>query len=115
MNLCSILHAMSHAPATEADRRAVRGFLDDLVFGLMPSEDFEEAMAGLPDGAAVSVTLVPKLGVEPTVERTEQAVARGHDAVPHVAPRFIEDALEEMGYSFEDVGITGYPTGHSME
>jgi len=139
--------------ATEVHSGECTAFLDTVIYDLMPSAGFEEALEPLPDGAPIAITLVPDLGVWPTVERAEEASARGFEVTPHVAPRFIADrteleeivtrlqaagitdifvpggdrdepigefasayemllALEELGYSFEDVGITGYPTGH---
>lgn len=139
--------------ATEVHSGEYTAFLDNVIYDLMPSAGFEEALGPLPDGATIAITLVPDLGVWPTVERAEEASTRGFEVTPHVAPRFIEDrteleevvtrlqaagitdifvpggdrdepigefssayemlvALEDLGYAFEDVGITGYPTGH---
>jgi len=144
---------MSEHATPGADTSAVGAALSDVTFDMLPAEGFEEALTHVPDGARIAVVLTPEVGIEPTVERTEQARELGYEVVPHVAPRFIEDrdeladiatrltdagvtdifvpggdrdeplgefasayemllALEELGVSFEEVGITGYPTGH---
>jgi methylenetetrahydrofolate reductase (NADPH) len=119
----------------------------------MPFESFDEEITHLPDNATIAITTSPQLGIEKTVEKTEQAAAMGYDVVPHIAARYVEDReqleaiakrLEQAGitdifvpggdreepagefesaldmlevladteYSFEEVGITGYPEGH---
>ena len=129
--------------------------LDGARFELMPFESFEEEIRELPDGATIAVTTSPQLGIDATVERTEQAAEQGFDVAPHIAARYVSDrdhldeiatrlddagvtdvfvpggdreepagefesaydllvALEELGHSFEEVGITGYPEGHEF-
>ena len=129
--------------------------LDGARFELMPFESFEEEIRELPDGATIAVTTSPQLGIDATVERTEQAAEQGFDVAPHVAARYVSDrdhldeiatrlddagvtdvfvpggdreepvgefesayellvALDETEYSFEEVGITGYPEGHEF-
>ncbi|MFB6192245.1 MAG: methylenetetrahydrofolate reductase [Haloarculaceae archaeon] len=133
----------------------VRRLLAEPRYELMPFESFEEEIEYLPEGATVAITTSPQLGLEATLERTEQGTARGFDVVPHIAARYVEDdehveeiaerlkaagvtdifvpggdreepagefesaheflvALDELGYSFEEVGITGYPEGHAF-
>ena len=137
------------------DRAGVEELLTSVRFELMPFESFEEEITHLPDGATIAITTSPQLGIETTVERTEEAVAAGYDVVPHIAARYVEDreqlteiarrltdagvtdifvpggdreepagefdsahdllvALDETPYSFEEVGITGYPEGHEF-
>ena len=137
------------------DRAGVEELLTSVRFELMPFESFEEEITHLPDGATIAITTSPQLGIETTVDRTEEAVAAGYDVVPHVAARYVEDreqlaeiarrltdagvtdifvpggdreepagefdsahdllvALDETPYSFEEVGITGYPEGHEF-
>jgi methylenetetrahydrofolate reductase (NADPH) len=139
----------THSTATDD----VSSLLEDPRFELMPFDSFGEQMAHLPEGATITVTASPSLGIEPTVEWTERAGEAGYDAVPHLAARYVEDreelaeyvdrlqdvgvtdifvpggdreepkgefesayellvALEELGYEFDEVGITGYPEGH---
>jgi len=97
---------MSETRAT--DEKAIRAFLGDVVFDMMPSGGFEGALGALPEGATIAVTLVPDMGIWPTVERTETAAARGFDVVPHVAARFIEDRAElaDVATRLEAAGVT---------
>jgi len=121
----------------------------------MPFESFDEEITHLPDNATIAITTSPQLGIEKTVEKTEEAAEMGYDVVPHVAARYVEDreqleaiaerleqagitdifvpggdreepagefesaldlleVLAETEYSFEEVGITGYPEGHDF-
>jgi len=138
-----------------AAREGAETLLSSARFELMPFESFEEEVTHLPDGATIAITTSPQLGIETTVDRTEEAVEMGFDVVPHIAARYIEDreqlveiarrlreagvtdifvpggdreepagefesagdlleALAETEYSFEEVGITGYPEGHDF-
>ena len=141
---------------SRSDNRAgVETLLTGARFELMPFESFDDEIRHLPDGATIAVTTSPQLGIDATVDRTEDAAAMGYDVVPHIAARYIEDrnqleeiagrldaagitdifvpggdreepagefesayelleALEETPYSFEEVGITGYPEGHDF-
>jgi len=133
----------------------VEALLTDARFELMPFESFDEEIEHLPEDATIAVTTSPQLGIETTVERTEQAAELGYDISPHIAARYVEDreqlddiarrltdagvtdifvpggdreepagefesaydllvALDELGHSFEEVGITGYPEGHDF-
>lgn len=124
-------------------------------FELMPFDSFDEELTHLPGDATVAITTSPTLGLERTIERTEQAAADGWDVAPHIAARYVEDrnhlteiadrleavgvtdlfvpggdrdepigefasshqllvALDELGYEFDEVGITGYPEGHEF-
>lgn len=138
-----------------AESDGVEDLLTGARFELMPFESFDEELSYLPDDATVAITTSPQLGIERTIERTEQATERGYDVVPHVAARYVTDrdhlediaqrltevgvtdifvpggdreepagefessfellsALDDMGYSFDEVGITGYPEGHAF-
>lgn len=128
--------------------------LSEARFELMPFDSFDDEIEELPDGASVAITTSPQLGIEQTVERSEQAAAAGYEVVPHIAARYVEDrdqleeiarrlteagitdifvpggdkeepgefesayellvALDELPYSFDEVGITGYPEGHDF-
>ncbi|OYR42966.1 methylenetetrahydrofolate reductase [Halorubrum sp. Ib24] len=142
---------------TQAIKRSdgVGALLTDARFELMPFESFEDEIRHLPDDATIAVTTSPQLGIDTTVERTEQAAALGYDVSPHIAARYVEDrdhldeiaerltdagvtdifvpggdreepagefesahdllvALDELGHSFDEVGITGYPEGHDF-
>ncbi|WP_058991993.1 methylenetetrahydrofolate reductase [Haloarcula sp. CBA1127] len=138
-----------------SDSQGVRTLLTSARFELMPFESFDEEITHLPDDATIAITTSPQLGIEKTVEKTEEAAEMGFGVVPHIAARYVEDqeqleaiaerleqagitdifvpggdreepageyesahdlleALAETDYSFEEVGITGYPEGHDF-
>ena len=146
---------MSTGTQTLESTDGVRALLTNARFELMPFESFEEEIRHLPEDATVAVTTSPQLGIDATVDRTEQAVEQGFDVAPHIAARYVTDrdhldeiatrlagagvtdvfvpggdreepagefesahellvALEELGHSFEEVGVTGYPEGHEF-
>ena len=133
----------------------IENLLSSARFELMPFESFDEEISYLPDDATIAITTSPQLGIERTIERTEQAAERGYDVVPHVAARYVTDrdhlediarrltdagitdifvpggdreepagefesaydlltTLDATEYSFDEVGITGYPEGHAF-
>jgi len=124
-------------------------------YEVMPFDSFGEQMELLPDGARITVTTSPTLGLDATVEWTEKAAAEGYEMIPHIAARYVEDeahldevatklkaagvegifvpggdrdepigefesalelleSLDNLGYEFDEVGITGYPEGHPI-
>ena len=146
---------MSLKGRATGQQTGVEALLTDARFELMPFESFDEEIEHLPDDATIAVTTSPQLGIETTVERTEQAAELGYDISPHIAARYVEDreqldditrrltdagvtdvfvpggdreepagefesaydllvALDELGHSFDEVGITGYPEGHDF-
>ena len=141
--------------AETSTTNGVEYLLTNARFELMPFDSFEDELQHLPEGASIAITTSPKLGIERTVERSEDAAAMGYEVVPHIAARYVEGpehleevarrlteagvtdifvpggdkedpagefesaydllaALEELPYSFEEVGITGYPEGHDF-
>jgi methylenetetrahydrofolate reductase (NADPH) len=86
----------------------VETLLTSVRFELMPFESFEEEITHLPEGATIAITTSPKLGIETTVERTEQAAAKGYDVVPHIAARYVEgpDQLAEIARRLTEAGVT---------
>lgn len=86
---------------TDTLLRAVR-------FELMPFESFVDEVQHLPEGATIAVTTSPKLGIDTTVERSEQAAEWGYDVVPHIAARYVRDAdhLTEIARRLTEAGIT---------
>ncbi|MFD1514323.1 methylenetetrahydrofolate reductase [Halomarina rubra] len=138
-----------------ADTAGVGELLTNARFELMPFESFDEEITYLPEDATIAITTSPQLGIERTVERSEQAAAAGFDVSPHIAARYVTDrdhlddiagrlvdagitdvfvpggdreepagefesaydllaALDDLGYDFAEVGITGYPEGHAF-
>ncbi len=77
-------------------------------FELMPFDSFDEEITHLPDDATVAITTSPTLGLEQTIERTEQAASDGWDVAPHIAARYVEDRdhLTEIADRLQAVGVT---------
>ncbi|AUG49225.1 methylenetetrahydrofolate reductase [Haloarcula taiwanensis] len=94
-------HAVSNS-------QGVQTLLTSARFELMPFESFDEEITHLPDDATIAITTSPQLGIEKTVEKTEQAAAMGYDVVPHVAARYVEDRaqLEAIAGRLDQAGIT---------
>ncbi|MFB6107461.1 MAG: methylenetetrahydrofolate reductase [Haloplanus sp.] len=94
-------------PTTPADE-AQTTLLADPRFELMPFDSFEEQMGRLPDGATITVTASPQLGLDATVEWSERAAAAGYEAVPHLAARYVrdEDHLDAVAGRLRDAGVT---------
>jgi methylenetetrahydrofolate reductase (NADPH) len=90
------------------DKTGVEELLTSVRFELMPFESFEEEITHLPDDATIAITTSPQLGIETTVDRTEEAAAAGYDVVPHVAARYVEDRdqLREIACRLTDAGVT---------
>ena len=90
------------------DKTGVEELLTRVRFELMPFESFEEEITHLPDNATIAITTSPQLGIETTVDRTEEAAAAGYDVVPHVAARYVEDRdqLREIARRLTDAGVT---------
>ena len=61
------------------------------IFEIVPVAGVEEAAAGLPPRASVTVTASPRLGIEATLDVAEPLAARGYDVCPHLAARSIRD------------------------
>ncbi|RLM83779.1 methylenetetrahydrofolate reductase [Halobellus sp. Atlit-38R] len=86
----------------------VQYLLSEARFELMPFDSFDDEIEELPNGASVAITTSPQLGIERTVERSEEAAAAGYEVVPHVAARYVEDReqLEEIARRLTEAGIT---------
>ena len=124
-------------------------------FELMPFSSFDEQLEELPAGSSIAITTSPTLGLEATLQRTEELADTDYEAVPHIAARYVAGpdeldevagrlvdagvrdlfvpggdreepvgefesahdllvSLDDLGYEFEEVGITGYPEGHEF-
>lgn len=62
-----------------------------MCFELVPMKSVETAIAELAPGSSVSVTCSPAKGLAATQELVGRLLDVGHDAVPHIAARQIED------------------------
>jgi len=85
-----------------------RRLLADPRFELMPFDSIEEQATHLPDGATITITASPTLGLEDTITWSERLAERGYEVVPHVAARYVrdEDHLAEISERLLDVGVT---------
>ena len=59
-------------------------------YELVPLKSLDQAIADLPQGAAVSVTCSPAKGIAVTQELCEKLLAKGHNVVPHFAARLVD-------------------------
>jgi methylenetetrahydrofolate reductase (NADPH) len=86
----------------------VTALLDEPRFELMPFDSFGEQMGYLPDGAAIAITTSPTLGLEATIDWTEDAAAAGYEIIPHVAARYVRDRehLDEVAVRLQEAGVT---------
>jgi len=82
--------------------------LDDPRFELMPFDSFGDQMDHLPDGAEITITASPTLGLDATIEWSEKAAAEGYEIIPHIAARYVENEehLDEIATRMKDAGIT---------
>lgn len=99
---------MSQESVDGVNQSSVQKLLSDATFDTLPGDGFEEAITHLPDGARLAVVLTPHLGMEQTVEKTVLARERGHEVVPHLAARFIEDVdeLDQIAGRLQEAGVT---------
>jgi methylenetetrahydrofolate reductase (NADPH) len=110
----------SHGMSDE-ERTALARLVAGPVFELIPLERARESAAALPPGAAVTVTVSVRLGLDATLGLSEWLSSRGHDVAPHLAARLIRerehlsDVLDRLrGAGIRKVfvvGGDGAPTG----
>jgi methylenetetrahydrofolate reductase (NADPH) len=70
---------------------ARRDLLKRTRFELVPMKGVDDAVAALPPAAPVSVTCSPAKGVPATLDVAGRLHDLGHDAVPHLSARTVED------------------------
>ena len=87
---------------------APRAALTNPRFELMPFDSIEEQVSHLPDGATITITASPTLGLEDTITWTETLANEGYEIVPHVAARYVRDEehLAAVCERLVDVGVT---------
>lgn len=87
---------------------AAAALLEAPRYELMPFDSCDEQLGHLPDGATVTLTASPTLGLESTIEWTEKAAERGYEIVPHVAARYVrdEDHLDEIAGRLAEAGVS---------
>jgi methylenetetrahydrofolate reductase (NADPH) len=72
--------------------RGLAAALGRTQFELVPLPTaFDHAQAGLPRGSAVTITVSPTRGIDPTLDLAERLSSAGYVAVPHLAARTIRD------------------------
>lgn len=71
------------------DSAPLRG-LEHPRYELVPVKGAREQAAHLPDGAEVSVTCSPTLGIVNTIELAEDLLGQGFAVVPHLAARLVQ-------------------------
>lgn len=89
-------------------RSGMQHLLDAPRFELMPFNSFDKALRACPEGAPVTITASPQLGIEATIEASVQAARQGFDAVPHLAARYVHDEahLNDLALRLADAGVT---------
>ena len=70
---------------------ALTELVSRMCFELVPMKSVEAAIAELAPGSSVSVTCSPAKGLAATQELVARLLDLGHDAVPHLAARQVED------------------------
>lgn len=70
---------------------ARRDLVANLCFELVPMKSVEPAIADLAPGSTVSVTCSPAKGLPATQDLVARLVDLGHEAVPHLAARQVEN------------------------
>ncbi|GGM61780.1 methylenetetrahydrofolate reductase (NADPH) [Halarchaeum rubridurum] len=95
---------MAQTTSTSRDSTTL---LADPRYELMPFDTFGDQIKHLPDGATVTITASPQLGIERTIEATEEAVEQGFEAVPHVSARYVrgDDHLAEIAEQLTELGV----------
>lgn len=81
--------------------------IDDLTFEVVPMKSLTGAIEHLPAGCEVSVTCSPVKGIEETQRITEDLLAKGYVAIPHISARMVRDhahAVELAGW-FRSTGV----------
>lgn len=65
-----------------------------LTFEVIPLKSLDAALKALPAGSRVSVTASPVKGQQATNEITEQVMAMGHVAIPHISARLVPEKAD---------------------
>ncbi|MFB6077750.1 MAG: methylenetetrahydrofolate reductase [Halarchaeum sp.] len=96
----------TNASRTATDER--HSLLANPRFELMPFKSFGDQVQHLPDGATVTITASPQLGIDRTIEAAEEAAAQGFEVVPHVSARYVrgDDHLSDIVDQLDDIGVT---------
>jgi methylenetetrahydrofolate reductase (NADPH) len=106
MNLLSLITGATRR--TNAPSVAMQRLVRDMRYELIPLRSLDQAIAGLPRGAPVSVTCSPVKGIATTLELSAQLIDRGHNVVPHLAARLVEgpEHTEELARWVKQHAVT---------
>jgi methylenetetrahydrofolate reductase (NADPH) len=81
----------SAAAETDEQRAHRLALIEGLTFEVIPIKSLDTAIKALPPGSSVSVTASPAKGLSATQEITENLLAAGHHAIPHISARMVVD------------------------
>jgi methylenetetrahydrofolate reductase (NADPH) len=95
------------ANRTRSQPDGVRSLLEHPRYEVMPFDSFDEQITHLPDGATITITASPQLGIERTIEKSLMAAEAGFEVVPHVSARYVRDGdhIAEITETLQDAGI----------
>lgn len=82
---------VAHRHVTPPPSPRLRELVAGMRYELVPMKGVEVAVAALPERAPVSITCSPTKGFAPTQELASHLVEHGHDVVPHIGARVVED------------------------
>ena len=95
---------------TLAQQTSAGAIVDQLVraanIEVIPLKGAEEAVAALPAGTTVTITCSPKFGLERTLQHAEAAARAGHEVVPHLAARQVQNA-DELAAFLDRIRLAG--------
>ena len=106
-----MLQRLRRAPAvaeSEKERAARLALIEGLTFEVIPLKSLDAALEALPAGSRVSVTASPVKGQDATCEITEQVLAMGHEAIPHISARLVPDRARvgELAAWLDSAGVS---------
>ncbi len=73
------------------------GALENVRYEVVPVSDVATISEGLPEGARVTITSSPRLGLERSISAAEELARSGFQVVPHLTARQIRDETELSG------------------
>jgi len=99
---------MARATQSASVSEGVNALLEAPRYEVLPFKSFDDQITHLPDGATITITASPQLGIERTIEKSLMAAEAGFEVVPHVSARYVEDGehITEITETLQDAGIT---------
>lgn len=68
-----------------------RNLIANARYEVIPMKNLESQIEHIPEGASVSVTCSPVKGLQPTLDLAARLLDLGHNAVPHISTRLVQD------------------------